>query len=151
MVRILQYGQFVLLILWFFAVIFLGSILTFVGGLWGVANKAANTPAVLMDRALDPANIENAYHKFRDEKLEYQARLSQIKTSESDLADAQKNNDKDETYRLRTELRGQQQNCRDIAAGYNADSLKADQNLFKDPMFLSNHMPKTIDMDACGE
>lgn len=134
--------------LWVIAFIVGVTALGLVGHLFNTAANIADTPATLIDRAMRPENIENSYHLFRDEKLAYNSRLEQIKTSRQDLTDSQ--TDKDEKYRVRTELRGQEQSCRDIAAQYNADSLKADKRIFKDPIFLNNNMPQTLDMEACG-
>lgn len=97
-------------------------------GVYSVYTSAATAPARVITKTLETNNILYNYEYFFDVNAAYETRVGQIKQykvfmeTESDPA---------EKIRLRTEQGAMQQTCRELVAKYNANSQKANRNLFK--------------------
>lgn len=123
-----------LIVLGFFALVIGISYLS-------TATKVATAPAEVISRTVDADNIIRNYEAFHDVAKNYDARRAQIREWSGYLK-AEKN--PDEITRLRTEVGAMRQSCRDLAARYNADSLKMNVSLFKD-----RGLPASLDATQC--
>lgn len=131
-------------------IVALGLVLVGIGWFFsyvGAAEKVAGAPAAALSRTFDTQNIVDSYEDFRDTFQAYQARVAQISSDE-----AVKPQNSDDAEALRTEIRGEQQSCRDLAAHYNANASKANRNIFKNPPIAGGEiLPDTLDMEACSK
>lgn len=111
--------------------------------LWylNAAGTVATAPARVLTRAMDTDNIIDSYEDFRDTFQAYNARVAQIRDFTK-----QKPADADDARQLRTELAGQRQSCREIAARYNSQSSKANHSFFK---LGGGTLPSSLDMETC--
>ena len=126
-------------------VIFVAAIgaLGVIGSIIGAASSTASLPGRVIENTMTTDNAVGSYETFRDEYQAYNARLAQIHEFDQRIKAKVSS---DENDRLQTELSGQRQSCRDTAAQYNADSSKANHNIFK---LGGGSLPNTLDMDAC--
>jgi hypothetical protein len=85
------------------------------------------TKAVLSDE------MARDYEWFHTAYTNAQARVAQVQATKAVLSDemARVEADRAEVVRLRTELGGQQQSCRDLVADYNANAAKVTFGSFK--------------------
>lgn len=106
---------------------------------WGV-NTAANSAKGVVEKTADPDHILASYHTFRDKRNEYNSALENFKSTKDSFNSyveglgARKDwtfEDKTEYARQRETVVGQFQYVNQVAAGYNADSEKADFSIFK--------------------
>lgn len=103
--------------------------------------SASTAPARVVGKTLETNNILTNYELFHDEAKQFDARVAQIKEHAAYMkAEA----DPAERSRLRMETGAQQQSCRELAADYNANSLKLNRQLFKD-----RGLPPTLDATSC--
>lgn len=108
-------------------------------GLIGTVTGAATG---VINRTLDPDNILATYEGFYDRWQAYVARLAQVK-SYAVIVDSSTGASKTQAMVEREAMR---QSCRELAARYNADSLKANRDIFK-----GREAPATLDEVACNE
>lgn len=93
-----------------------------------LAHKALSSAEGVVDKTLDPSNVIHNYEWFHDASRAVDARVSQIQAHRSIVAGER---DAGEQRRLRVELAGMQQTCRDLAAAYNANTAKVNRDLFR--------------------
>ena len=86
-------------------------------------------------------NVIHNYEWFFDAKNTVDARVAQI-AAEKELVAGE--TDKDELRRLRVDLGGMQQSCRDLVADYNSNASKATREVFQ-----SNSLPDRLDAGVC--
>lgn len=103
---------------------------------------ACSTSAGVYDRVSDPDNVIHNYEWFHTSYTNTSARASQISSTKELLAIPE--NSEAEKSRLRIELAGQQQSCRELVANYNANSAKATQGIFR-----GTTLPKTLNPSIC--
>jgi hypothetical protein len=123
---------------WWAGVIFVGAVVVSIAS---VGVKIITAPANVVSKTLDTSNIINKYEWYYDASAQYTARLAQVKAHAHILAEE---SDPKEKSRIRIELSGMQQSCRDLATKYNANSEKANQSIFK-----SSNLPSTLSVTAC--
>jgi hypothetical protein len=113
----------------------------------GVFNSVATAPGRVVNRAMRTDNIVTSYEWFYETNGQFKARAAQVKTTKA-LIDGQNDGagepDEDELARLRVELAGQQQSCRELAEGYNARSEEVNHAIFK-----GRDAPETLDSSLC--
>lgn len=136
-------------VLWFVG-IFVGLGILFgtldVLGVYGnAAAKTATAPARVLDKTMDTENIITSYEKFRDTYTAYESKIEQIKSDS-----AVKPSSKDDADNLAIEIRGEKQACRDLVASYNADAIKTNKNIFKNPPAGGPVLPDHLDLGACN-
>lgn len=107
----------------------------------GVVGNVATAPAKVINKTLQTDNIIQSYEWFYDVNAAYIARYSQVKQYKDILSSE---TDKDEKYRIRTELAAMQQTCRDLATKYNANSEKMNKSIFK-----GWELPATLSYSNC--
>lgn len=110
-------------------------------GAYSMWASVTSAPGRVVSKTLETSNILTNYELFHDTSKQFDARVAQIAEHRDFLATEQ---DPDERSRLRMELAAQQQSCRELAADYNANSLKLNRQLFKD-----RGLPPTLDAAAC--
>lgn len=91
--------------------------------------------------------VEQNYSWFFDTHAAYESRVGQIDAQEVLLSTAEEAPppvDSQELARLRIELSGMRQSCRDLASKYNAQASKIHKGVF-----LSNKLPTTLDASRC--
>ncbi len=94
--------------------------------------------------ALRPVTPEVAlynYHWFYDAKNRVDARVAQITAEKATVAET---TDPAELGRLRVDLGGMQQSCRELVADYDSHASEVDKGLFK-----SNSLPDRLDPEVC--
>ena len=96
----------------------------------------------VVSKTLDPNNVIARYEWYHDAYGTFKSRVNQIKVSKSDMAAS--GSGTDETIRIRTELRAQQQNCRQLAEQYNANATKTNQSIF-----MGREAPSRLDSNLC--
>lgn len=109
--------------------------------LYSVYSSVTTAPARVINKTLQTNNILTNYELFHDESKQFEARLAQVSEQRGFLADEK---DAAERSRLRMEMAAQQQSCRELAADYNANSLKLNRQLFKD-----RGLPPVLDASRC--
>lgn len=103
--------------------------------------NAVFKPAAVLSKVTDPDKIINSYEWFHSAKTEYDAKVRLI-TSQKNLLENEK--DSKERVYLRTELTGMQQNCRELAAKYNAKSQTITVGMYK-----GTSLPQQLSMNGC--
>lgn len=116
--------------------------LTVLGSAVGIITSPFRAVSGVVNRTMDSGNIVRTYELFHDRHNGYKARLAQIRQSASDL---ERETDAGERSRIRIELNAQRQNCRDIAAAYNADSEKTNRDIFRE-----RGAPERLNMEECN-
>jgi hypothetical protein len=104
-------------------------------------SSVVSAPSRVINKTLQTNNILTNYELFHDESKQFEARVAQLREHEVYLRDEK---DPDERTRLRMEFGAQQQSCRELAADYNANSLKLNRQLFKD-----RGLPPVLDAQLC--
>ena len=94
----------------------------------GVFNSVATAPGRVVNRTMTTDNIITSYEWFYDADGSFKARAAQVAATKALLAGE---TDADEIRRLKVELAGQQQSCREIATDYNARSAETNHAIFK--------------------
>ena len=125
-------------IMWWAGLISVGVVVCSIAS---VGVNLINTPASVVSKTIDTNNIINKYEWYYDASAQYTARLAQVKAHARILAEE---SNQAEKSRIRIELSGMQQSCRDLATKYNANSEKANQSIFK-----SSSLPSTLSITAC--
>ena len=100
-----------------------------------------NKPAALVAKATDTTKMLQNYEWFYEAANQYSARVGQIKSFKDIL---EQETDKAERARLRVDLAGMQQSCRDLAAKYEAQSGKIHVGYLK-----SNSLPESLNAKEC--
>lgn len=108
---------------------------------FGTLNSVATAPGRVVNRTMTTDNIVTSYEWFYDVDGQFKARSGQVKTTKALLASE---SDPDEQRRLKVELAGQQQSCRELATSYNAQSEKVNHAIFK-----GREAPVTLDPAIC--
>ena len=103
---------------------------------------ACNSIFGVANRVADPDNIIHGQEWFHQANENISARVSQIESSKT-LSEGV--TDPAELQRLRIELAGQQQSCRQLVADYNANGEKVTMGLFK-----GWSLPQSIDNSVCN-
>lgn len=99
-----------------------------------------SAPGRVIQETLKTNNIIENYEMFYDLKTGYERRVADIGAHTGLVSDATGA----EQNRLKIELAGLQQTCRDLVARYNSASQKMNQNLFK-----ANDLPYELDINTC--
>jgi uncharacterized protein YukE len=105
------------------------------------ATSVATAPARVLNKTMQTNNIIANYEYFRDASQTFEARKAQIAQYKGFFAVETL---PEEKSRLRTEMAAIQQSCRDIAAEYNANTLKMNRNAFK-----GTNVPATLNSMEC--
>lgn len=113
---------------WAIIVMAFMALLGVIGSILGVFTTVATAPGRVITKTLETDNIIQSYEWFYDVDAAYKARHNQVVQYKTMY---QKETDKDEKYRIRTELAAMQQTCRDLATRYNANSEKMNKSIFK--------------------
>ena len=100
-----------------------------------------NKPAALVSKATDTTKMLQNYEWFYEAANNYNARVSQIISFKNILNETE---DKGERSRLRVDLAGVQQSCRELAAKYAAQSGKLHVGYLK-----SNSLPESLNAKEC--
>jgi type IV secretory pathway component VirB8 len=87
-----------------------------------------NAAVGVVEKTLDPNNIVHKYEWFFNTAGAINARVAQLKAHKV-LVEGE--TDAKEKQRLRIELVGQQQSCRDMVQSYNMTASKANVSIFK--------------------
>lgn len=119
-----------------------GGVLSLIGTYLSAAGSVASAPARVIQRTMNTSNIVNQYDYFFRTEAEYRARVSSIAAHKRLLADETNNA---ERSRLRIELAGMQQNCREMATSYSNRSIQLDRGIFRDW-----RLPESLDQGACN-
>ena len=109
--------------------------------LYSSYTSVATAPSRVINKTLGTNNILQNYELFHDENKQFEARIAQLTQAGADLAAEA---DPAERSRLRMETRAVQQSCRELAADYNANSIKQNRALFKD-----RGLPPVLDANRC--
>ena len=117
--KVIKWGLIIMVIL---------TALGLIGHVLGVFSTAATAPGRVINKTLETNNIIQSYEWFYDVNAAYIARLNQVNQYKTMMSEE---SDRDERYRLRTELAAMQQTCRDLATKYNANSEKVNKSIFK--------------------
>ena len=112
------------------------------GSIFGVIGTVATAPGKVITKTLQTDNIIQSYEWFFDVDAAYTARHAQVVQYKGFLLSE---TDKDEKYRIRTELAAMQQTCRDLATKYNANSQKMNKSIFK-----GWDLPATLSYKNCN-
>ena len=115
--------------------------LVIVLGFMSTAVSVISAPGRVLRETLGTQNIINNYEMFQDLNAGFQRRVADIQSQRALLADSTGT----EANRVRIELTGLQQTCRDLVARYNSASEKLNRSVFK-----SQNLPETLDLDACN-
>lgn len=103
--------------------------------------RALNAADGVADRVADPDKIIHDYEWFHTASTRVESRVAQVAaTREMIAAEA----DAGEVRRLKVELAGQQQSCRELVADYNANAQKMTVGIFK-----GWSLPDSIDPNEC--
>lgn len=113
-----------------------------VGSILGVFSTVVTAPGRVITKTLETDNIIQSYEWFYDVDAAYKARYGQVIQYKSMLKDEA---DKDEKYRIRTELAAMQQTCRELATKYNANSEKMNKSIFK-----GWELPEVLSQSNCN-
>lgn len=112
--------------------------------LLSVGCRACTVADGIADRVTDPDNIIHDYEWFHTAHERVASRVAQIKTTREMLEDTTGQILPDEKTRLRVEIMGQQQSCRELVADYNANSQKMTVGIFK-----GWSLPDTLNPSVC--
>lgn len=85
-------------------------------------------PAAVVNKTLDTNNIITKYEWFFDTAGVINARVAQVKAHKTLV---EQETVASEKSRLKIELAGQQQSCRDLVQSYNMNASKANVSIFK--------------------
>lgn len=110
--------------LWIVVAFFLVAGVLGIRALYVVPNAAVG----VVEKTLDPNNIITKYEWFFNTAGAINARAAQVRVHK-ELVAAETN--PAEKNRLRIELVGQQQSCRELVQGYNMNAAKANVSIFK--------------------
>lgn len=113
-----------------------------IGNFFNVLGTVASAPGRVITKTLETDNIIQSYEWFFDVDAAYKARHNQVVQYKDFL---KTETDKEEKYRVRTELAAMQQTCRDLATKYNANSEKMNKKIFK-----GWDLPKTLSYQNCN-
>lgn len=102
---------------------------------------ACSTADAVLDHVTEPGNIIHQYEWFHDTYQTITARSAQIDMTQSALDEEI---DAEEKVRLRTELMGQQQSCRQMIADYNSGASKMTTLVYK-----GTTLPSSLDYSLC--
>lgn len=102
--------------------------------------SVVSAPGRVIQETLKTNNIISNYEMFYDLKTGFERRVADIE-SHTGLVETATGA---EQNRLRIELAGLQQTCRDLVARYNSASQKMNQNLFK-----GSDLPYELDINTC--
>lgn len=127
---------------WVIIVMSIVTVLGLFGSLFGLFTTVATAPGRVITKTLQTDNIIQSYEWFYDVDAAYKARHGQVVQYKSIY---QSETDKDEKYRIRTELAAMQQTCRDLATKYNANSEKMNKSIFK-----GWALPDTLSQSNCN-
>lgn len=106
-----------------------------------VSCNVLNKPAALVAKATDTTKMLQNYEWFYEAANQHTARAGQIKSFKAIL---EQETDKAEKARLRVDLGGMQQSCRELAAKYEAQSGKIHVGYLK-----SNSLPESLNAKEC--
>lgn len=120
------------------AVVMGGAVL--IGGMSTVLS-VVSAPGRVIQETLKTNNIINNYEMFFDLNAGYDRRVADIQSQRLMLEGATGA----ELNRLKIELVGLQQTCRDLVARYNAASEKENRALFK-----ANKLPESLEIATCN-
>ena len=95
----------------------------------------------LVSKTANSDNVIHNYEWFHDTNAAFEAKVSQIQQHNEDFIAETDSKYKD---KLRTELRGMQQICRELAQKYNANSTKINRGIFK-----GTTLPEYLDEGEC--
>lgn len=98
-------------------------------------------PGRVVTKTFDADNIIANYEFFHDANNQTKARVGQIRAHKAIIAD---NTDAGEKNRLRIELAGMQQSCRDLVGRYNANATKVNRSIF-----MGREAPDTLNQSIC--
>ncbi len=127
---------------WFIIISAIITALGLIGGIFGLFSTVVTAPGKVITKTLETNNIIQSYEWFYDVDAAYKARHNQVVQYKSFLISE---TDKDEKYRVRTELAAMQQTCRDLATKYNANSEKMNKSIFK-----GWELPKALSYQNCN-
>lgn len=120
-----------------------GTVVVVVGvALISVVTAPVRMASGVVNQTLNASNAIGTYERFHDRWKGYDARLAQIETHKA-LVDRE--TDRAEITRLRIELAGMRQSCREVAAAYNADAAKTNRDIFR-----GREAPAELNMEACS-
>lgn len=108
----------------------------------GGAASVASAPGRVVSKTMQTDNIIGSYESFFNRKAAFDARVAQI---DEHVGLMKENTDPAETSRLRIELAGMRQSCRELATTYNADAAKMNKSLFRD-----GKLPATLSETDCN-
>lgn len=100
-----------------------------------------SAPGRVIQETMKTNNIINNYEMFFDLNAGYERRVADIQSQKLMLDGATG----DELNRLKIELVGLQQTCRDLVTRYNAASEKENRSLFK-----ANKLPESLEIATCN-
>jgi hypothetical protein len=124
-------GIFVLFVLYLFA------------SFMGVVGTVVTAPGRVINKTLQTDNIIYNYEWFHDTAQAFGARVNQIASHKRAMAQVPPA-ETAELSRYRVEVEGMRQSCRDMAAHYNANALKVNRAVFRDP-----RTPPQLFIEAC--
>jgi hypothetical protein len=110
---------------WIFKIVF-GFGVAIVGGIALIS--LVTGPLGLLQKTFNADNIIHNYEWFHRSHTAFTARVNQIKGHK---VLASENKDAAEASRIRIELVGMQQSCRELAAKYNAQSAMVNRSIFR--------------------
>lgn len=90
--------------------------------------RACSVADGIADRVTDPDNVIHDYEWFHTAHARVYSRTAQV-TATREMISAEE--DAGEVRRLKIELAGQQQSCRELVADYNANADKVTRGLFR--------------------
>lgn len=106
-----------------------------------LACRACTVAEGIEDRVTDPDKIIHDYEWFHTASTRVESRVAQVSATREMIATEA---DAGEVRRLKVELAGQQQSCRELVADYNANSQKMTVGIFK-----GWSLPDSIDPSEC--
>ena len=118
---------------------FLGLVIVL--GFLATATSIISAPGRVLRETLQTNNIINNYEMFFDLNAGYERRVADIQSQKLMLDGATGA----ELNRLKIELVGLQQTCRDLVTRYNAASEKENRSLFK-----ANKLPEQLEIATCN-
>jgi hypothetical protein len=103
---------------------------------------ACSTASQVADRVTDPDKIIHDYEWFHSAKGRVDSRAAQVRSTHALLDNIDIS--PDETARLRIDLTGQQQSCRELVADYNSNAQKVTVGVWK-----GWSLPDALDAQVC--
>ncbi|MGZ8887942.1 MAG: hypothetical protein ACXW1D_00120 [Halobacteriota archaeon] len=100
-----------------------------------------NKPVALVSKATDTTKMLQNYEWFYEASNNFNTRKAQVASLKTVLLEEE---DKAEKSRLRIDLQGVQQSCRELAAKYEAQSGKLHVGYLK-----SNSLPESLNAKEC--